>query len=100
MNPAKVVRSQVTKLTDLPNVGPSIAEDLKLLGIHSPSELKGQDPIELYDRLCTITRQRHDPCVADVFISITRFINGKPAKSWWEFTAERKVMMAKREKER
>lgn len=28
MNPSKVIRENVTKLTDLPNIGKSLAEDL------------------------------------------------------------------------
>ena len=33
MNPDKVQRSKLNTLTDLPNVGKAVAEDLALLGI-------------------------------------------------------------------
>jgi len=33
---------------------------------------------------------RHDPCVIDVFISVTSFMNGSDPEPWWAFTAERK----------
>jgi hypothetical protein len=36
MNPAKVTRDRLTRLTDLPNVGPAFAGDLELLGINRP----------------------------------------------------------------
>jgi len=94
MNPNKVVRENVRKLTDLPNIGKAGASDLELLGIVKPEDLVGQDPHELYERLCVITGFKHDPCVIDVFISVTRFINGEEAKSWWDYTAERKKMLA------
>lgn len=90
MNPSKVAREKMSKLTDLPNIGKAGAADLELLGIGKPDNLKGQDPYEMYERLCTITGKRHDPCVIDVFISITRFMNGDEPKSWWEYTQERK----------
>ena len=90
MHPDKVIREKLVKLTDLPNIGKASAADLVLLGITKPSDLLGQDPYTMYDRLCDITNQRHDPCVIDVFISITRFINGDEPKPWWHYTAERK----------
>ncbi|HPT57671.1 MAG TPA: helix-hairpin-helix domain-containing protein, partial [Casimicrobium sp.] len=29
----------------------------------------------------------------DVFISVTRFMNGEAARPWWNYTAERKQKM-------
>lgn len=95
MNPAKVVREKVVKLTDLPNVGPATAADLRLLGIDAPGDLMGRDPYEMYDRLCTVTRTRQDPCVLDVLISVTRFMDGGDPKPWWAFTQERKRTLRK-----
>ena len=34
MNPSKVLRDEVVLLTHLPNIGPSLANDLKLIGIN------------------------------------------------------------------
>ncbi|MDD5334601.1 MAG: helix-hairpin-helix domain-containing protein [Rhodoferax sp.] len=90
MNPNKVDRTRLATLTDLPNVGPAIAEDLRLLGIHQPSQLLGQDPIQMYRRLCEKTGLRQDPCVLDVFVSVTRFMAGEEARPWWAYTRERK----------
>lgn len=93
MNPQKVNRNNLKKLTDLPNIGKASAADLELLGIYSPEDLISTDPVELYKRLCHITQQRHDPCVLDVFISITRFMQGEAPQSWWAYTEERKKLM-------
>ena len=90
MNPAGVRRDQITKLTDLPNIGPSIAKDLEGIGIKAPRQLIGKDPVALYTSLCQTTGVRHDPFVLDTFISITRFMAGESPKPWWSYTEERK----------
>lgn len=91
MNPARVDRARLRDLTDLPNVGPSIAGDLRRIGIESPAQLVGQSPMALYRRLCEVTGVRHDPCVLDVFMSVTRIMDGEPPQPWWAYTAERKA---------
>ena len=90
VHPDKVHRDRIQKLTDLPNVGPSVAHDLQRLGIAIPEQLKGQLAFSLYQQLCTLDQTRHDPCVLDVLISVVRFMDGEPAQSWWQYTAERK----------
>ena len=90
MSPKKVDRSRLKHLTDLPNVGKAIAEDLRLLGYHFPEQVSGASPFEMYERLCRETGHRHDPCVIDVFMSITDFLKGRPPRPWWEFTETRK----------
>lgn len=49
----------------LGSVGPACALDLVQLGFRSIEELRGQDPNELYVRLCELTNCRQDPCVED-----------------------------------
>ena len=90
MNPCRVDRTRVVVLTDLPNVGKASAEDFRLLGIHNPSQLAGKCPFEMYEMLCEKTALRHDPCVIDVFMSVTRFMAGEEPRPWWEYTEERK----------
>jgi len=90
MHPAKVIRENVAKLTDLPNIGKTVAADLKSIGITEPSELKGQDPYELYIRFCEAFGEKQDPCMLDVLMSITDFMEGGNARVWWDYTAERK----------
>lgn len=91
------VRTDVARLEDIPNVGVSVAGDLRQLGITSPSDLPGRDPYALYDELCRITGQRHDPCLLDTFIAAVRFMEGGPKTPWWKFTAERKRTLSARE---
>ena len=93
--PAKAVR-QIARLEDIPNIGPAIAADLRRLGITTPAELPGRDPYALYDDLCRITGQRHDPCLLDTFIAAVRFLEGSPKRPWWKYTAERKRELAAR----
>src|SRR5262249_8311590 len=86
------------RLEDIPNVGPAVAGDLRRLGITSPDELLGRDPYALYDDLCRVTGQRHDPCLLDTFIAAVRYMAGEPNRPWWKYTAERKREMAARSK--
>ena len=86
----------VASLEDIPNVGPAVAADLRRLGITTPADLLGRDPYALYEGLCEITGQRHDPCLLDTFIAAVRFLAGGPWKPWWAYTAERKRRLAAR----
>jgi pathogenicity locus Cdd1 protein len=84
----------MTRLEDLPNVGPKIAAKLKQLGILVPADLVGRDPYALFDELGARTGKRHDPCLLDVFIAATRFMDGDAEKPWWAYTEERKARLA------
>ena len=84
--------SACVALEQLPNIGPSLAADLRLIGIRSPRELRGRDPFVLYQQLCTATGQRQDPCVLDTFMAATDFMHGAAAAPWWAYTAQRKVL--------
>ena len=79
-------------LEDLPNIGKALAAYLRLIGINSPKELVGKDPFQLYENLCTVTDERHDPCVIDVFMSVVHFMEGGTSLPWWSFTKERKKL--------
>jgi len=92
MHPDKVRRETTQKLTDLPNIGPSMARSLHMIGISKPEQLVGRDPVELYGQLCENTGSRQDPCVLDVLMSVTDFMNGGEPKQWWAYTSERKKM--------
>jgi hypothetical protein len=92
----KKQRNELARLEDIHNVGPAIAADLRKLAITMPIELLGRDPYAMYDDLCRITGQRHDPCLLDTFIAAVRFMEGGPKKPWWSFTAERKKVLAAR----
>ena len=80
-----------TELEQLPNIGPSLAADLRLIGIARPSDLVGEDAFALYQRLCRATGARQDPCVLDTFMAATDFMDGATAAPWWAYTAARKA---------
>jgi hypothetical protein len=95
--PSDTSRCDFTELEQLPNVGPAIAADLRLLGVARPEDLVGRDPYTLYEELCHVTGQRHDPCLLDVFLAAVRFMGGETARPWWAYTAERKRVLAQRQ---
>jgi hypothetical protein len=90
MHPAKVDRDKLHRFADLPNIGPAMAGDFVALGYTHPQQLAGLDPFALYQALSKHTGTRQDPCVLDVFISVTRFLAGEAPQPWWAYTAERK----------
>jgi hypothetical protein len=95
MHTSKVVREKVRRFTDLPNIGPAAASDFELLGFNEPAQLLGANPLDLYQSLCIATGVRQDPCVLDVFMSVTSFLDGAPPQPWWHFTEQRKRQYGK-----
>ena len=91
-------RETVSQLDALPNIGKTIAGDLRLIGIDHPGKLVGKDPFELYEALCTRSGKRHDPCVIDVFMSVIHFMEGGDPLPWWKFTDNRKKHITKNRK--
>jgi hypothetical protein len=79
-------------LEQLPNIGPALAADLRLIGIHEPRDLRGKDAFVLYQKLCAATGQRQDPCVLDTFMAATDFMRGAAAAPWWHYTPQRKAL--------
>jgi hypothetical protein len=81
------------ELEVLPGVGPSIAADLRQLGVKSLKDLARRDPERLYTRLCDLTREKQDPCVLYVFrcaVYASRTELPKPALLKWENWMERR----------
>jgi hypothetical protein len=79
-------------LEQLPNIGPALAANLRLIGIREPADLRGKDAFVLYQKLCAATGQRQDPCVLDTFMAAVDFMRGAPAAPWWTYTAQRKAL--------
>ena len=92
--PKALCADQAMRLTDIPNIGRSIAADLRQMGIHTPQDVRGMDPVAIYEALRTPMGQRHDPCVLDVFLAAHDFMNGGAVGPWWAFTAQRKAILA------
>ena len=83
------------RLEQLPNIGPSLAGDLRSIGIREPADLRGKDALALYRSLCEATGQRQDPCVLDTFMAATDFMAGAPAAPWWFYTPRRKALFGR-----
>jgi hypothetical protein len=81
-------------LTSIPNVGAAVARKLGRLGVTHPAQLRGQDPDALFERLCALDGQRHDPCLRDTFTAAVAYADGGPPRPWWEFSRERKAREA------
>ena len=79
------------ELADLRNVGKAAMLDFQLLGITTVGQLALKNADSLYVQLCTLTQQRHDPCVHDVFEAAIHQANTGEALNWWHFTPARKV---------
>jgi hypothetical protein len=78
-------------LTTIPNVGPAVARRLERLETTRPDDLKGQDPYDLFERLCQLDGCEHDPCLLDTFVAAVSYVEGGPSRPWWEFSRERKA---------
>jgi hypothetical protein len=87
------VVNEFQKLEDLPNIGKAIAGDLRKVGVRKPADLRGKDPVRLYEALNRRTGVRHDPCLLDAFMAAVDFVGGSPARPWWAYTAKRKRLI-------
>ncbi|MBL8863595.1 MAG: helix-hairpin-helix domain-containing protein [Planctomycetes bacterium] len=93
---ARVRTDLPRRFEDLPNVGPAMAADLRLLGLRTPADLAGRDPYALYARLQVVTRSAQDPCVLDTFLAVVDYVGGAPRRPWWAYTAQRKRTLGTR----
>jgi len=87
-----------TQLEDLPNIGKSIAADLRRIGIRRPEQLATREPIAVYRELSTVMGHRHDPCVLYTLISARHFLRSGEVRPWWSFTAEGKLLLKSSQK--
>jgi hypothetical protein len=87
------------RFRDLVSVGPKIAEDFEMLGIRSVPHLARQDPNRMYEKLSSLTGQRQDPCVLDVFCAAVAQARDRrlPAEQcqWWYWSRKRRAKAAK-----
>ena len=90
--PKALSAAECKTLEQLPNIGPALAANLRLIGIRTPQELRGKDAFVLYQKLCAATGQRQDPCVLDTFMAASDFMRGAPPAPWWRYTAQRKAL--------
>lgn len=77
------------ELQSIPGIGPSLARDLRALGVRRVADLARRDPERLYQRLNRLTGSRHDPCVLYAFrcaVYFARTPRPRPALlRWWNW---------------
>lgn len=81
------------RLEDIPNIGKSIAGDLRALGIHTPKELATRDPLQTYLSLSNNMGKRHDPCVLYTLMAAKHFLESGESIAWWRFTQAGKDLL-------
>jgi len=83
------------RFRDLVSVGPKTEQDFEMLGIRSVPQLARQDPARMYEKLCSQTGVRQDPCVLDVFCAaVAQACDPRlPAeqRQWWYWSRKRKT---------
>ncbi|MEO7242971.1 MAG: helix-hairpin-helix domain-containing protein [Variovorax sp.] len=85
--------ADVRRLEDIPNIGRSLAADLRSVDVHTPADVKAMKPRTAYELLRGPMGRRHDPCVLDTFLAAHDFMNGGVAQPWFAFTERRKAML-------
>lgn len=78
-------------LTEIPGVGPSIAKDLKNIGINHVKDLIEKNPEELYELSNEYKGQTQDKCLLYVFRCAVYYANTKEDNreneklKWWNW---------------
>ncbi|MDR2063831.1 MAG: helix-hairpin-helix domain-containing protein [Candidatus Nomurabacteria bacterium] len=80
----------MAKLTDIPGIGKTIANNLKRIDITKAEDFAGADPELLYEKWCVAARDPSDTdrCVLYVFREAVYYANGgrDPEKlKWWNW---------------
>lgn len=72
-----------------PGIGPSLAQDLRDLGLRDLPDLAACDPEALYERLCALRGTRLDPCVLYAFRCAAYFARTPAPEpdllAWWNW---------------
>ena len=82
------------RLENIPNIGKSIAADLRGLGILTPQQLVARDPLTTYLALGGTMGKRHDPCVFYTLLAARHYLRSGESVPWWKFTEEGKQRLA------
>jgi len=93
MNKQTSTAVQVVKLEDIPNIGKSIAADLRGIGINYPQQLLQHEPLALYLKLSGPMVKRHDPCVLYTFLAARHYMQSGEKLAWWKFTEQGKALL-------
>lgn len=92
------MHTPIYNLEDIPNIGKSIAADLRALGILDPQQLAARDPLATYLMLSDTMGKRHDPCVLYTLMAARHFLTSGEKLPWWKFTEPGKILLASQPK--
>jgi hypothetical protein len=77
------------ELERIPGVGPSIARDLRAIGITSVDQLQGKDPEQLYEKLCRFKASPVDRCMLYVLRCAVYYASSEDPDprllQWWNW---------------
>ena len=93
---SKKQNTAVLQLEDIPNIGKSIAADLRGIGIQQPQQLLTQEPLAIYLKLAGQMGRRHDPCVLYTLMAARHFMQSGEKLAWWTFTEQGKKLLQSR----
>lgn len=83
------IRAKKKKFQEIPGIGKSLAQDLIDLGYHETNDLQGEDPNEMYQKLCSLRGENIDRCVLYVFRCATYYVNNSIHEpellKWWNW---------------
>jgi hypothetical protein len=86
---SKTLKPLPDQLQTIPGIGPSLAQDLRDLGIRRVADLERRDPERLYARLNRLRGVRQDPCVLYAFrcaVYYARTPRPRPELlKWWNW---------------
>jgi hypothetical protein len=83
--------AECEQLEQLPNIGPSIAADLRLRHVASAGP-GAKDALALYQQLCTgHAASGRTPACSTPSWPPADFMRGAAPRPWWDYTAERKA---------
>jgi DNA transformation protein len=89
-----VYKGQASRLEDIPNIGKSIASDLRAIGILHPQQLATHKPLMTYFALAERMGHRHDPCVLYALMAAQHYLESGDALPWWKFTEQGRKLLA------
>jgi len=85
-------KSIMANLQCIPSIGPKVGEMLVEIGISKVSDLRGQNPERLYEKICAYRGELMDRCVLYHFRCAVYFATNKQHKpellKWWSWKDE------------
>lgn len=76
-------------LQSMPGIGPSLARDLRDLGVSCVGEMAKRSPEKLYQKLCRLRKGMQDPCVLYAFRCAKYYAERKRHRPelllWWNW---------------